>query len=41
MTLLGRAPIGATYVDTTTGILYIATASTPSVITWTKVGAQV
>ena len=40
VTLLGRAPIGATYVDTTTGILYIATASTPSVITWTKVGAQ-
>jgi len=41
VTLLGRAPVGATYMDTTTGILYACTVSTASVITWVKVGSQV
>jgi len=41
VTLLGRAPVGALYVDTTTGIWYTATVSTASVITWTKIGSQV
>ena len=38
---LGRAAIGALLVDYSTGKLYACTASTPSSITWTLVGAQI
>lgn len=39
-TLLGTAPIGATYHDYTNGKLYICTVSTAANITWVVVGAQ-
>jgi hypothetical protein len=40
VTLLGKAPVGATYMDTTAGVLYCCTVSTASVITWVKAGLQ-
>lgn len=40
VTLLGFAPVGATYQDTTNGVLYICTVSNATTVTWVVVGSQ-
>lgn len=39
-TFLGTATVGSRLVDTSTGLLYAATAVTDTAVTWTVVGTQ-
>lgn len=39
-TFLGTATVGSRLIDTSSGLLYAATAVTASAVTWTVVGTQ-
>jgi hypothetical protein len=39
-TFLGTANVGQQAVDLSTGVVYVCTVSTASVVTWVKIGLQ-